>query len=375
MILKDGLLNEIVDFKYGQVFQNATTYTCLLMLSKADNKVFNYSIASPPTTLAETLNKDIFPLKNLGSASWTFGSGAEDIIDSKLKNGSISLLDLPASMSRGSSSGADDVFMLDIKNNSLVDSNNDIIDIEDDLLRTPLFATDFSRYSFNPETKHRIIFPYKVINGKSELYSETEIKNKFPKTYHYLSGRRSQLEHRAQFNKWYGYSAPRNLSLHDNAGLIVPLLANQGLYSMLPDEMNRYCVMASAGFSISIDPACKLSPLYVIALLNSKLLFWKLSSISNKFRGGWITCTKQYVGILPIKNLELSDANRKKQHDDIVNLVTQMLDAKRKINTVKRDADKEQLLRKCEYLELEIDKHVYSLYDLTEEEISIVENA
>ena len=58
--------------------------------------------------------------------------------------------------------------------------------------------------------------------------------------------------------------------------------------------------MASGGFSITIDAEKGFSPKYVLGLLNSRLLFWRLRSISNIFRGGWITCTKQYVETLPI---------------------------------------------------------------------------
>ncbi|MBK8384065.1 MAG: hypothetical protein IPL16_19685 [Ignavibacteria bacterium] len=40
----------------------------------------------------------------------------------------------------------------------------------------------------------------------------------------------------------------------------------------------------------------------MLGVLNSSLLFWYLKKLSNLFRGGWITCTKQYFSQLPITN-------------------------------------------------------------------------
>ncbi len=42
--------------------------------------------------------------------------------------------------------------------------------------------------------------------------------------------------------------------------------------------------------------------------------------------GGWITCTKQYVGQLPIRRIKFTDPAEKSAHDEIVKLVEQMLE-------------------------------------------------
>ena len=80
--------------------------------------------------------------------------------------------------------------------------------------------------------------------------------------------------------------------------------------------------------------------------------------MSNKFRGGYITCTKQYVEQLPIKKAD-HHAQRV-----IANLVTEILLKKKK----HRQSDTVNE-------EHEIDQLIYQLYGLTNEEIQIVENA
>jgi hypothetical protein len=133
--------------------------------------------------------------------------------------------------------------------------------------------------------------------------------------------------------------------------------------------------MASGGFSITVNPSCGLSPNYVLGLLNSRLLFWRLRSISNIFRGGWITCTKQYVETLPIRTINFSAPDEKSRHDRIVTLVDSMLGLHNQFCSSKSAAQKDILQRQIEATDRQIDKLVYQLYGLTESDISMIENS
>ena len=101
---------------------------------------------------------------------------------------------------------------------------------------------------------------------------------------------------------------------------------------------------------------------YLLALLNSRLLFWILLKTCNLFRGGWITCTKQYFGELPIRPIDSGVVSERAQHDAIVGLVERIVAAKQKNPAADTSA-----------LEAEIDQQVYAFYGLTPEEIAIVE--
>jgi hypothetical protein len=131
--------------------------------------------------------------------------------------------------------------------------------------------------------------------------------------------------------------------------------------------------MASGGFTITILPDCPVKPEYVLGLLNSRLLFWRLKQASNLFRGGWITCTKQYFGELPIRNINFSDPTDKACHDGMVSLVERMLDLHKQLAASKNPNDQTRLEREIEATDGQIDQLVYELYGLTEEEIKIVE--
>ena len=63
------------------------------------------------------------------------------------------------------------------------------------------------------------------------------------------------------------------------------------------------------------------------------------------------------------------------KHDLIVHAVEQIMDAKAKLATVKNDGERQHLTDKCEKYETDINTAVYSLYDLTPDEITLIENS
>jgi type I restriction-modification system DNA methylase subunit len=363
MLSTVNALSRIVDFGASQVFA-ATTYTCLLFLDRDGSESFDHALseASPKALLEARFSKRRG--KSLGLTTWTFENEEAASLLSKLQQGACRLLDLPARMSRGSSSGDDGVFVFE----------TGTLDIEPAILREPLFATDFGRYDFAVQAKWRVIFPYVLEGGKYRLYTETEMRTGFPRAFKHLEENQPRLKKRKQFRQWHGYSAARNLDLHDNARIAVPLLADRGLCALIPKELRgKLCPMAGGGFTISLDQQCKLAPEYVLGLLNSKLLFWRLRMISNVFRGGWITCTKQYFGELPIRLIDFALPADALAHDRMVKLVTNMLDLNKRQAVVRTPQEKTALERQIAATDSQIDRLVYELYGLTEKEIRAVE--
>lgn len=274
----------------------------------------------------------------------------------KLTDGTVRLIDIPCEISRGSSTGDDKIFVLKKAGEKYINGYNEEVDIESTFLINPIFATDYSRYLFKEEHNEKLIFPYDYINGTFTLVEEARIKNESPKLYEYLSSNIEKLEKRKQFSKWYGYSAARNLKIHGNSDILIPLLADKGLFTITPKD-DKYTLMAGGGFSISIKSEA-INRNFLLALLNSKLLFFTLARQSNKFRGGYITCTKQYFENIPIKVIDASSQL------PFISLVDKIL-ATKKANP---QAD-------TSAWEKEIDALVYQLYGLSEEEVKMVEGA
>jgi len=77
----------------------------------------------------------------------------------------------------------------------------------------------------------------------------------------------------------------------------------------------------------------------------------------------------------PFRTINFSDPADNAHHDRMVALVTQMLDLNKKLQDARLEQEKTQLSRQIAATDGAIDKLVYELYGLTEEEIAIVEGA
>ena len=310
LLSKRRAVRRVIDFGSSQVFK-ATTYTCMLFLSRKPVRTVEYATCDADQKALLTLSLGNQPASDLSGSSWSFSSGATFKLTKRMADGSDKLLDLPAGMNRGSSTGADDAFLV-----------GEGSAIEPEILRTPLFASDFSRFEFLPKSKLEIIFPYELHDGAYQAIPEKRLKAQFPKAYQHLQSHKKELQARAAYREWYSYSAPRSLLQHDSAMIAVPLLANRGLASLIPaSKRSKMCPMASGGLTVTLGAKCGYDPRFVLGVLNSKVLFWYLEQLSNVFRGGWITCTKQYFGSLPIKRVDLRGKVGRAQHDEIVEIV------------------------------------------------------
>ncbi|MGB2842915.1 MAG: TaqI-like C-terminal specificity domain-containing protein [Halobacteriota archaeon] len=119
--------------------------------------------------------------------------------------------------------------------------------------------------------------------------------------------------------------------------------------------------------------ANRASLLYLLGLLNSKLFTFivRQKMITNKqaFPQILMTDLKQ----LPIRTIGFSNPAEKAQHDKLVSLVDNMLELQKKYHETRMDRDKELYERQIKIVDAQIDRLVYDLYGLTEEEIEVVE--
>ena len=89
-----------------------------------------------------------------------------------------------------------------------------------------------------------------------------------------------------------------------------------------------------------------------------------------------IQYSKQYIEKTPIIKLDLNNKTEKAQHDRMVSIVEQMLEAQKEAHSGKNITEKDKQLAQqhINILDKQIDSLVYELYGLTEEEIKIIEN-
>ena len=112
---------------------------------------------------------------------------------------------------------------------------------------------------------------------------------------------------------------------------------------------------------------------FLLALLNHPLMTYLYKVIASTKRGGYFEQKPMYIEQLPIRTIDFDNPADKKAHDTIVKHVETMLQLHRDLQGATLPHDKEQIQRRIEHTDRQIDALVYELYGLTEEEIRIVE--
>jgi len=111
---------------------------------------------------------------------------------------------------------------------------------------------------------------------------------------------------------------------------------------------------------------------YLVGLLNSRLCHFWLDRKGKK-QGNALQIDKAPLPEIPIKAVDLEQSSDKAQHDKMVSLVERMLDLNKRLAAAKSDHERTVLRRQIESTNHEIDHLVYQLYELTDEEIAIVQ--
>ena len=86
-----------------------------------------------------------------------------------------------------------------------------------------------------------------------------------------------------------------------------------------------------------------------------------------------MSANRQFLSQLPFRSINFSDRPDKARHDRMVQLVDEMLALHKRRAAAKTPHEQTVLQRQIDVTDQQIDRLVYELYGLTEEEIGIVE--
>ena len=114
---------------------------------------------------------------------------------------------------------------------------------------------------------------------------------------------------------------------------------------------------------------------YFAAIIGSKLIAYYFRKCFNRTEKTFPEIRVAELSHLPIRTIDFSDPQDVARHDQMVGLVERMLDLHKRLAETKAGHEKTLLQRQIEATDKQIDRLVYELYGLTEEEIKIVEEA
>jgi adenine-specific DNA methylase len=377
-------ISKIVHFGDQQVFDGATTYTCLLFLNKQGQDEFEFTKVSDLENWRDfqTQTSEVFETSevsgtinaaNINSAEWNFSVGKGAELFEKLSQMPVKLGDVAERIFQGFKTGADPVFILEERENGKYYSNalQKEIAIEKTLLRPLYKSGEMKRYGLRKNSRS-VIFPYK--DGK--LLGWNEIISKAPKTSEYLKSCKEILAKRENGRwtgvQWYCYSRNQALEIISSPKILTADLNPFANYCY--DESGEACFPggAAGGYGIVLE---KKMYLYVLGLLNSKAVDYYHKKISTNFRGGWFGYDAKIIRNIPIRAINFDDPTEKSAHDKIVSLVESMLAFHKSLASAQSPHEKGRLEKQIKSTDEGIDKLVYELYGLSQEEIKIVEGA
>ena len=232
--------------------------------------------------------------------------------------------------------------------------------LERDIVRPFLNDTSLSTFDA-PLSRHWLVFPYVLNEGRPRLLSEDEMSSNFPLGWRYLCENSKVLRAReagkADTKEWYGYLYRKNLTLFDAPKLIVQVISIRGRYAY--DDSGLYFTGGGNGPYYGIRCASNSPPYsihYLQALLQSKLLDFQLHQISSPFRGGYWSYGKRFIENLPIRMIDFSDPTDKSLHDHMVSLVDQMLVLHKQLATARTPHEKTSLQTQITATDRQIDR-------------------
>jgi len=356
------LLERIVHFGSSQIFEDATTYTGLFFLSKKTNKKVYFS----ETEDIEEFKNGTYPIFRestsalLTADQWVFLEPQEATLLEKIQSIPETLESKTERIFQGVKTSADKIYIVEL----LKDLGDDVeiyckenekdYILEKEILKPLIKGGNSSPYDIS-ETNLLLIFPYK----DGELQESLYLKERSPKTWEYLNDHKDYLESREnnsfQDKKWYRFGRSQALNEIQKPKIFTPDIAPSPRFSF--DKKGEFAFTGGAAGGYGIIPNNKTEFEFLLAILNSDVTSWYISKTSTKMRGNWLSFESRFIKSIPIPNV----TSEKKT--EINELVNEILEYSLKTTPIKITA-----------IKAKINRLIYELYGLTEEEIKIVEN-
>ena len=368
-LLSKKRIEEIVDFGDLPVFKRATTYPCILRISKGDARE-SFEAVQVDTldfhNLSEYVkeHEHIVKQNSLGDTGWSLvDENSKALLDKLVKSG-VPLAEYAENkVYYGIKTGLNKAFVID-------ETTKDRLITEDpksaEIIKPFLAGRDVKKYK-QPIADKYVLFTRRGIDI-----------NKYPAILTYLQHFKQELMPKPKGWKgvWKGrkpgsyqwYEIQDSIDYYqkfEEPKIIIPAIVQSANYCY--DKIGCY-----SNDKTSIIPT---NDLHLLGVLNSKIADFVIFNISSTKQGGYFEYKPMYVSKIPIRTINPSNPEDVTKHDKMVSLVEQMLELHKKLDGAKLGNEKEMIQRRIDATDSEIDRLVYDLYGLTDEEIKIVEGS
>jgi len=366
--LKQNHIVEILDFGDLKVFTTATTYPCIMIVGKG-NPVKKFDVVNfktlEPARLPDIIKETRFEvsLDTLDDAGWSLMGKTNTALLERLKKAGKPLGEyVDGKIYRGVLTGLNEAFVIDEETRAgLIKEDKKSAE----LIKPFLVGKDIKRYAIE-DRKRYLIFTRRGIDI-----------DQYPAIKRHLEQFKEQLMPKPKNWKgkeWKGRK-PGSYEWYEIQDTIDYYNEFEKPKLLYPDisQVNNFVLDEEGYFCTNTNYLLPSGDKYLLGVLNSKTLTFLMQNISPPLRGGYYRYFSQYLDTLPIRTIDFSNKEDVARHDRMVKLVERMLKLHKDLKEAGTPEKQERVEREVRATDGEIDKLVYGLYGLTEDEIKIVE--
>jgi type I restriction-modification system DNA methylase subunit len=380
-ILDHCSIETVIDFQDFQVFEEANISTAIIVLRRepvaehrratatrvAKIHVSDGNGAELMRTIESRLSETVeytstqfsvfdYPQARLTSKAWAFVPPDRDALFARVDNGHMKLGEV-CFVGEGMQTGANDVFEVDMPT----------------IRREQLERKWLCKHAANSDIRRYLLEhsgTWLIWVEDAEKFTDCPVRIAA-----YLKAHKAKLKKRAAYVRgnceWYKFTWPLHRDWYSQPKIIVPYRAPENRFAL--DNSAEYIGLTDTTV-IFKHKGDQHDLRYYLALLNSRLITFRFRGIGKMTGSGMYEYFENSVGQLPIHRINFSDPAEKAQHDAIVALVEEMLAVQKDYAEAEREKEdrRHALKRRIEAVDAEIDRAVYALYGLTEEEIRVV---
>lgn len=283
-MVQRACIKQITNYADIQVFDNVSTYSAIVILSKQPNTHFSFEQASSHTDFSK--NQVAISQLN-GQKVWRLSTTQqfdnEGIRLGDICNIHVGITTLCDKAYLFTAESLDDLYLL--AKTRLAGE----VRLEKGILKPIIKA---SKLKSGQETiKEYVLFPYQKVNGKHQIIPEKTLQEQFPLAYQYLLSVKAELDKRdngaPNSVAWYAYG--RSQGLETSFGkkiLFSPMNKKPNFILSTNEEATFY-----SGYCIKFDGDYDA----LLKQLNSEKMDAFISVSSRDFRGGWKAYNKRVL--------------------------------------------------------------------------------